>query len=105
MSSDITDNLLNGCSPYIYSITYDIGKRCVEIVVVDNGDSQVPYLRITVANILHYEEVTIDDEPDDNCMDSIIGVHWVREGRLCIRTEKKEIMVNTPNEPSARKIA
>ena len=105
MSSDITDNLLEGCSPYIDAISYDIGKRCIEIVVVDSGDHQVPYLRIIVPNILSYEEISLEEEPDDNYMDSIIGVHWVRESLLCIRTEKKEILVSTPNEPFTTKIA
>lgn len=105
MNEDLTNKLLKGCSPYINSAIYDIDKRELSIECVDNPETRNPKKQMIFSGILRYKEENIEEKPDDNLLDSIIGINWVRKGILCIHTEKKEIILELENEPLSHDIA
>ena len=105
MNEDLANKLLGSCSPYINSITYDIEKRELRLECVDNPENCNPIKRIICSGILKYEEENIEDKPDDNLIDSVIGINWIRDKLLCIHTEKKEIILELENEPISENIA
>ncbi len=90
---EMTSEYLKGCSPYIDRLIYDIGKRQLLLVCVDSPETGKPKIEIIFAGIESYEEATLDDEYDDQCLDSVIGIHWLKEKTICIHTEKKEIVI------------
>ncbi len=90
---DMTSEYLEGSSPYIDRLIYDIGKRQLLLVCVDSPETSKPAIEIIFSGIESYEEETIDDEYDDQCMDSVIGINWLHEKTICIYTEKKEIVI------------
>jgi len=96
---------LKFCSPYICKLIYDIDKRVLIMECVNNSGDCVPDTRVTFRGIKSYSEETIDDEYDDNCMDCVIGLNWLRERLFCIRTDKKEIIIEIENDPVTSKIA
>lgn len=90
---DMTSEYLEGSSPYIDRLIYDIGKRQLLLVCVDSPETSQPAIEIIFSGIESYEEETIDDEYDDQCMDSVIGINWLHKKTICIYTEKKEIVI------------
>lgn len=96
---------LKWCSPHICKLIYDIDKRVLIMECVNNLDDCVPDTRVTFRGIKSYSEETIDDEYDDNCMDGVIGMNWLRDRLFCIRTDKKEIIIEIENDPVTSKIA
>jgi len=103
--SDLMDTYLKDCSSYVSELTYDIGKRVLILVCVNNPDDFVPVIKVTFEGISLYSKETINEEYDDNCMDMVIGINWVRDKVLCIHTDKKEIIIELENEPQSKKIA
>ena len=103
--SDLMNTYLLDCSPYISSLNYDINKRVVLLECVRNIETCEPHTRVIFEGIRSYSEETIDDEYDDQCMDSVFGLNWVTEGVLCIRTEKKEIIIELENNPRVEILA
>lgn len=63
-----------------------------------------PFKRVVISGIIHYEEENVDEEPDAQLIDSVIGINWVHDSRLCIQTEKKEILIDVKNEPISEEI-
>lgn len=102
--SDLMDTYLTGCSPYISMLNYDIDKRILTMVCVNNPNENAPHTKVTFTGVRAYSEETMDEEFDDHCMDSVIGMNWVKENVLCIHTEKKEIILEIENEPSSERI-
>lgn len=90
---DMTSEYLKGCSPYIDRLVYDIGKRQLLLVCVDSPETCKPVIEIIFTGIEFYKEETLDDEYDDQCIDSVLGINWVHENTICIHTEKKEIVI------------
>lgn len=90
---DMTSKYLEGCSPYIDRLIYDIGKRQLFLVCVDSPETCNPVIEIILSGIESYKEETLDDEYDDQSVDSVIGIHWLCENVICINTEKKEITI------------
>ena len=104
MNVDITSKLLNGCSPYICTMIYNIASRVLYIECVNNPEEMNPTRRINCPGILKYEEENLDTKFDDEYIDSIIGINWIDNSTLCILTEKKELILNLENEPTAEEI-
>ena len=102
---DLMDEYLEGCSPYIDSLVYDINKRELLLVCVNNPEDCLPRKSIIFKGIESYAEETIDTEYDDNCLDSVIGMPWINKDNFCIRTEKKEIIIKLSGEINAKNIA
>lgn len=80
-------------------------KRTLLLECVRGINTCKPHTRIVFDGIKSYSEETVDDEYDDQCMDSVIGMHWVKEHVFCLRTEKKEIIVEVEREPRIERIA
>ncbi|OAI26783.1 MULTISPECIES: hypothetical protein [Methylomonas] len=102
---DLTNRYLASCSPYISSLVYDIGNRTLVLECVPDPNSLKPHTKVIFTGIRSYSEETIDDEYDDMCMDGVVGMHWVREHIFCLRTDKKEIILELENEPRLEFIA
>ncbi len=98
--TNLTSEWLNNASPYISTWIYDIDSRKIILECVDTPEKMNPTKRITLTDVIEYREETIDDEYDDQCLDSVIGIHWISDNVLCIHTEKKEIIVKIGNEPT-----
>jgi hypothetical protein len=90
---DVTSKYLNDCSPYIGELIYDVGNRSVYITLLDNPNKCIPVVKLEFKNVESYSEETIDSEYDDECLDSVIGLNWLRHKELCIHTEKKELII------------
>jgi len=105
MNKDLTNELLAGCSPYISRLFYDVINKELHIECADNPDSMNPKKRIKLTGIRKYKEENIDETSDNNLIDSIIGINWIEKSKLCIQTEKKELIIELENEPTLEKIA
>jgi hypothetical protein len=102
---DITDKLLQGASPFISTYLYDVLKRKLVIELVDDPEKMNPVKRVTFTGILQYSEDEPTDEPDDLCMDGVIGIHWINSDSICIKTDDKEVIIKVENEPFTEIIA
>jgi hypothetical protein len=103
--SDITKILLKNCSPYISRMIYDIQNRELNIECVNNPEEMKPVTNISCTGITKYHEESNENNPDDDLIDSIIGINWLSSLKLCIHTEKKEIIVELEHEPESISIA
>lgn len=101
---DITDRLLEGCSPYIGNMVYDIDVRMLFIECVDDPKTQEPVLRIVFPGIIHYEEVNQLDGPEDDTIDDVMTINRIEEDRILIATYKKEITITLDQEPFVEEI-
>lgn len=102
---DVTSKYLKDCSPYIDEYIYDVGKRSILLTLLDNPNECNPALKLEFHNIESYSEETIDEEYDDQCLDSVIGLNWLQNGELCIHTEKKEVVIKFDGDIVSSKIA
>lgn len=96
---DITEQLLDGCSPYIANLVYDIDVRMLFIECVDSPEGQQPSLRIVFPDIISYSESNQLDQPDDENMDDILEIYWEGDDQLCIETFKKAIHLQLTGQP------
>ena len=95
--------LIANSSTYVSSIVYDINERTLVIELVDNPDKMNLSRRITFPGILSYKETNMEEEPDDECMDDVVGIDYTSNG-VCIHTYKKEISIEVEGEPHAEDI-
>ncbi|NKB35883.1 MAG: hypothetical protein GKR93_01765 [Gammaproteobacteria bacterium] len=100
---DIKSELLEGASPFVSVFTYDVLKREIILILVDNPDQANNAKRVIIPDVLRYEEEI--DELDDELMESIIGMHWINDETLCIKLENREIIVNTNGKPYSENVA
>lgn len=103
MYKDITNELLQNCSPYIDTIIYNIDKRILIIECVDSplNENMKPIKRLEFSGIIKYQEENLEDNIDDKCMNTIFGIGWLDNLNLCIHTDKKEIILTMVNHPVA----
>lgn len=101
---DITEQLLNDCSPYIGNMVYDIDVRMLFIECLDDPKTQVPVLRIVFPGILQYEEANQLDAPEDDTIDDIMCINRIEDDRILITTYKKEITITLDQEPFVEEI-
>ena len=95
---DLTSELLIDSSPYIGELIYDISNRIVKIICVDSSDFSKAKRIVTVSGVQSYSEENIDNEFDDSCMDSIVGLIQSNKNTFSINTEKKEIFIQFTGE-------
>lgn len=98
------DRLVGSSSPYVSSIVYDINERTLVLELVDHPDKMNLCRRITFTDILSYQEENMEEEPEDECMDDIVGIDYI-QGGICIHTYKKEVVLKLESEPRAEYIA
>jgi len=103
--SDLMSMYLSGCSPYIATLIYDISNRVLILECVDDPEKRNPLKRIVFSGIRSYSEQTIEDEYDDNCIDGVIGMHWMKDKLFCLSTDKKEIIIELEVEPQVESLA
>ena len=46
----------------------------------------------------------LNDCIDQTCMDSVIGMHWIKEGVFCLHTEDKEIIIELDGDPVTKQL-
>ena len=103
MKAEITDNLLEGASPFICSFVYDVLKRTLTLDLVDDPEKMNPVKRVIFSGILQYNEEATE-EPDDQCLDGVIGIHWLDDQSICIKTDDKEVVIQLEDEPTSEMI-
>ena len=91
---DITEELLDGCSPYIYNLIYDVDQRILFIECLDDPEDEEPALRIVFPEITQYQEANLLDEIDDESIDDIVSIEQVEQGKVSIVTYKKDIQIH-----------
>lgn len=101
---DITDQLLDGCSPYIANFVYDIDVRLVFIECLAQPEDAEPVLRIVFPGVIGYEEANQLDTPEDDTMDDLMSINRIEEDRILIATYKKEITLTLTDEPFIEEI-
>ena len=99
---DITSKLLAGVSPYLSRITYHVLERKLELVAVDDPDKMNDKIRVVFPDVVNYSEEI--DEVDDELIDGVIGIHWMAQDTICIRTDVREIIISLTGEPYAEAI-
>ena len=102
---DITSKLLTGASPYLSSFQYDVLNREITLKFVNDPDNMKCVKEVKIIDVLQYQESDTIEDLDDELIDSVIGIHWMNESTLCIRTETKEAIVKVGKKPYANKIA
>lgn len=102
---DLTNKYLNGSSPYIYELLYDIDKRTLTLICTDNADDYNPSRKVVFSGIKSYSQEDCGDANDDRLIDSVIGMNWHKDKVFCLHTQKKEILIEVENEPVSSNIA
>lgn len=101
---DITEQLIEGCSPYIGNMVYDIDVRMLFIELFDDPKSQNLVQRVVFPGIVHYEEVNQLDGVEDDTIDDVMTINRIEEDRILIATYKKEITITLEEEPFVEEI-
>ena len=101
---DITEKLIEGCSPYVGNLVYDIDVRMLFIELFDDPKSQNLAQRVVFPGVIHYEEVNQLDGPEDETIDDVMTIHRIEEDRILITTYKKEITLTLEEEPFVEEI-
>lgn len=101
---DITEQLLDGCSPYIANIVYDIDVRMLFIELLADPQDQEPVLRVVFPGITQYEEANQLDAPEDDTMDDVMSIHRIENDRILLTTYKKEITLTLSETPFLEEI-
>lgn len=96
---DLTDDLMGGASPYIANLVYDIDVRLLFIELMDDPKKQNPVRRIVFPEVLLYSESNPEKELDDESLDDLMSINRAGEGRVMIRTFKKEITLELAADP------
>ena len=98
---DLMDKYFKGCSPYIYSYTYDIDKREVLLTCAKSTYEWVPFKQLKFIDVLSFSEEIIDKEDayDDSLIDSVIGIDRDPNGVYFIATEKREHRLTVGAKP------
>lgn len=101
---ELLDDLLDGASPYLYALIYDIDERALVIECVKDPKKPTPYQRIIFTGITHYSETNLLDEPDDENLDDLVEITVKKDAGFLITTYKKEILVHTTEQPISEPI-
>lgn len=99
---DITSELLDGASPFLSRVTYEVLKMELTLVVVDSPEEMHEVKKIVFPEITRYTEDV--EEIDDELMDGVIGIHWCNSNEICIKTDTREIIVTLSGKPYAQSI-
>lgn len=98
---DLLNKYLKGCSPYIIKLTYDLEKREVVMVCAKSIGDWTPGKQLKFTDVIGFIEHTLDFEDfvDDEYTDSVMGLHKTQAGGYCLRTEKRELIIQTIKDP------
>lgn len=95
---DLTSHFLNGCSPYICQLTYNPTLREVVLEVASDPESMSPCVKVIFGSVASLSDE--NDHPEENdCIDSVIGMHWMERGLFCLRTQQREMIMELQEEP------
>jgi len=97
--------LLSGASPFISTFIYDVLKRNLVIELVDDPEKMNPVKRLIFSDIISYAEEDLGGEVDDECIDSVIGIDWIDDASLCLKTDNKEIILKVGTQPFSEFVA
>ncbi len=101
---EISQELLGTCSPYIHTFIYDIDDRALIIECVKDPKKPDPFLRIVFVDVSSYSEESLLDAPDDENLDDIVAITRGSENRYVITTYKKEITIQSAEEPITERV-
>ncbi|MBV1928645.1 MAG: hypothetical protein KUG81_03950 [Gammaproteobacteria bacterium] len=99
---DITNELLKGASLYLSNLTYNSLKREIVMIAVDSPSEMNDVKQIIFPDILKYSEEIQD--LDDDLVDGVIGIHWMNEKQICIKTDIREIIITLNGKPYSQSI-
>lgn len=101
---NLLNKYLSDCSPYILAFEYNLEKRELTITFADKTDNEIwlPGKRLIFTDIRSFSENPSEDLLDDDCIDSILGLHVVPDGKYCLMTEKRELILDVGKEPSSQ---
>ena len=80
-------------------MSYDMNKREIIIVFSREVGAWSPGKQLKFSDVLSFKEQTFEDLTDDDCMDSIMGLHQLSKNTYCVHTEKREFIFRTGNKP------
>ena len=96
---DLLNKYLKGCSPYIMELSYDLEKREFSIICAKQISDCTACKGIKFIDVVRFTEETSEGLTDDDCADSVIGLHEVERGVYCLSTEKRELIIHTMKMP------
>jgi hypothetical protein len=100
--TDITSELLSGASPFLSELFYDALKREVVLKAANNPEDMLVVRVITFPGITKYSESI--EEIDDELIDGVIGIHWLNDSQICIKTDLREIIITLTGKPHGRTV-
>lgn len=89
---DLLEKLWGRTGPYISKLLYDLDER--EVVVILYDKKGFKFTEVQELTECHFE-----DSQDTNYTDSIMGLHMIDEGKYCLNTEKRELIITTNKAP------
>ncbi|MBV1928363.1 MAG: hypothetical protein KUG81_02470 [Gammaproteobacteria bacterium] len=99
---EITYSLLDGASLYLSKITYKSKLRELTLVAVDNPTNQTDVKKIIFPEITEYSEVV--EDLDDDLLESTLGIDWVENKKICVKTDAREIILTLNGQPYSEKM-
>ena len=99
---DITSELLGEASPFLSQLNYDSLKRVVVLRAVNNPEDMIETREVTFPGITKYSESI--EEVDDDLIDGVIGIHWLNDDQICIKTDIREIIITLAGKPNGRSV-
>lgn len=100
--TDITSELLSGASPFLSGLFYDSLKREVVLKAVNNPEDMQVVRVITFSGITKYSESI--EEVDDELIDGVIGINWLNDSQICIKTDIREIIITLTGKPHGQTV-
>ena len=94
---DITPELMNGASPYLSKLHYDSIKREAVLIAVNNPEDMIDVRMVTFPEVLKYSEEI--EDLDDDLIEGVIGIHWMSENQICIKTDIREVIITLAGKP------
>ena len=100
----LMNKYLLGCSPYIHDLKYDLDKRTVVVTCFRDTIDWAPGKTVTFADVHGFSEQIFEDAFDKELIDSIMGLHMISDGKYCLNTEKRELILQVGTEPVSQDI-
>lgn len=96
---DLLNKYLNGCSPYIIALNYDLEKREFIVVCAKSISDWTKGKQIKFIDVIGFTEIAFEELIDDDLIDSVMGLHQTQNGHYCLHTEKRELTIHTLKTP------
>ena len=101
---DLQKKHLKNCSPYILELNYNLEKRELTAIFARDTVNWTPGRRIIFPEILSFSETLFEDASDKELIDSVMGFHETYDGRICLSTEKRELILRLAKAPFSEDI-